>query len=233
MRHLAVFALIMISAVIAGCGSEAAKPDANYAAYLDLYSKQQKAADDQRTAFAQMAAKCTSDACVTQVAAIAALAGSTGGHAAQPQPFVKQESTAAKFGLALVGQISPLAAAAVSWHAQDTSKAEQLAQYQFLGGSVHDLTTAAASVAPTISVGHDYIPGNVDNGTHVNGGDLTNGNKTVTTTTTTIDNPGVYNTGTIDRFNSPNDDHSASGTGCTGSTTCQTQPAPTTTPPTP
>lgn len=222
MRFLAVIALLMFSTLLAGCGSEATKPDANYAAYLDLYSKQQKAQDDQRTAFSQMAAKCTSDACVTQVAAIAALAASSGGHAPTPQPYQKQESTAAKFGLALVGQISPLAAAAVSWHSQDTSKAVSLAQYQFLGGSVHDLTQAAASVAPTITVGRDYIPGNVDNGTHVTG-DLTNGNKT----TTTIDNSGVYNTGSIDRYQSPStiDDHSASGDGCAGSTTCQAPPA--------
>jgi hypothetical protein len=221
MRVFAVIALVTLGAMLAGCGSEAAKPDANYAAYLDLYSKQQKSQDDQRTAFSQMAAKCTSDACVTQVAAIAALAASSGGHAPTPQPYQKQESTAAKFGLALVGQISPLAAAAVSWHSQDTSKAVSLAQYQFLGGSVHDLTQAAASVAPTITVGRDYIPGNVDNGTHVTG-DLTNGNKT----TTTIDNSGVYNTGTIDRYQSPSDDHTTSGDACAGSTTCQTQPPP-------
>lgn len=223
-RGLLLSIVLASSCLLSGCFSQAEKPDANYSAYLDLVKAQQTEQETIRNAFAAMAAKCTSDACVSQVAAILGLTISNGSRGTPPQQFVPHESYAGKIGLALVGQLSPLAAAAVSWHNADTSKDVSLAQYSFLGGAVHDVTSTAASVAPTITVGRDYITGSVDNGTHVSG-DLTNGNKT--TTTTSIENSGVYNTGTIDRYQSPSDDHSASGTGCTGSTTCQTQPAPT------
>ncbi|MDR3389917.1 MAG: hypothetical protein P4L92_23005 [Rudaea sp.] len=205
--------------MIAGCASSPAK-DANYAAYLDLVAKQAQDAADQRTAFATMAAKCTSDACVTQVAAIAALSGANATHA-PPQQFVPQESIAAKFGLALVSQISPLAAAAVSWHAQDTSRDVSLAQFGYLGQVTHDITgtatalgTAAAGAAPTISVGRDYITGTVDNGTHVGGNQ--------------IGHDAITNSG---RYYSPSADPSASGDGCAGATTCQTPTTNTTTAP--
>lgn len=214
MRNIFFVALLATVAVLAGCASEAQKPDANYAAYIDLVQKQQQAQQDERMAFSQMAAKCTSDACVTQVAAIAALSHSAA-QGPQAQQYVPHESTAAKFGLALVGQISPLAAAAVSWHAQDTSKDISIAQYGFLGGVMHDISGTVAGLAPSINVGGDYVPGTIDNGTHV-GGDLTNGNK--------ITNSGLLNTGTLDRYQSPSNDPSASGSGCAGSTTCQATP---------
>ena len=206
-----VLALVVIAlAALSGCASNQAK-DPNYAAYLDLVQKQQQDVADQRTAFAAMVAKCTSDACVTQVAAIAALAGANGNHA-PPQQFVQQESTAAKFGLALVSQISPIAAAAVSWHSQDVSKDVSLAQFGYLGSVTHDITgaavslgTAAAGAAPTITVGRDYIAGTEDNGTHVGGNQ--------------IGHDSISNSG---RYQSPSNDPSATGDGCAGSTTCQT-----------
>jgi hypothetical protein len=210
-----IFIIAAILIALAGCANDAPKPDANYAAYLDLVQKQQQATDDARTAFAQMATKCTSDACVTQVAAISALAASNA-RPNSPQPFVQQESLGAKIGLALVGQLSPLASAAVAWHQSDISKETVKAQYGFLGGVVHDVTGAVNGLAPSITVGGDYVTGTVDNGTHV-GGDLTNGSK--------VTNSGFFNTGTIDRYQSPSNDPVTSGNGCAGSTTCQTAPA--------
>lgn len=215
MRTFMLVALLATVAVLSGCASDAPKPDANYSAYLDLVQKQQQAADEQRTAFATMAQKCTSDACVTQVAAISALAAN-GERSAPPQQFVPHESLGAKMALALVGQISPLAAAAVSWHQSDVSKDVSVAQFGFLGGAIHDLSGTVAGMTPSINVGGDYVPG-----TYV-AGDLTNGNK--------ISNSGVFNTGTIDRYYSPSNDPSATGSGCAGATTCQT--APPVTPPT-
>jgi len=232
--------ILVTAAVMAGCVSQAEKPDANYAAYLELIKTQAAQQDEQRTAFAQMAAKCTTDACVSQVAAIAALAGANGSHTVPPQQYVQRESMAAKVGLALVSQLSPLAAAAVSWHSTDASKDVSIAQFGFLGGATHDLTNAAVSLGqvagtlpPSITVGHDYVSGSVDNGLHIGGDqvgqDKVGGDKIAGDR---VDNSGVINSGTIERYQSPGpyDDHSASGTGCTGSETCQTQPPPATPP---
>ncbi|HZP85872.1 MAG TPA: hypothetical protein VFB54_03565 [Burkholderiales bacterium] len=219
MRTLLLATLLACVSALSGCSFGQPKPDANYAAYLDLYAKEQQAEQDQRTAFAQMAQKCTSDACVTQVAAIAALSqGGSNARAGAPQPFVQQESPWLKFGVALLSQTAPLATAVVGYEQSRMNRDVSLAQYGFLGNVVHDVSTTAASVAPTINVGGNYVTGTYDTGTHIG-----------------TYNTGLLNTGTIDRYNSPSNDPSASGNGCAGSTTCQssstiTNPPPTTPP---
>lgn len=212
--------------MLAGCATTGAK-DANYTAYLDLIHQQQQDIKDQRAAFAQMAAKCQGDACIAQVAAIAALAGAGAEHV-RPQQYVPHESTAARFGLALVSQISPLAAAAVSWHASDTSRDVALGQYAFLGGALHDFTGSintlgetAAGLAPSITIGGDYT-GRDKVGGDLVGGDKTGGDKIGGDRIgrDRIDNAGRYYSP------GPYDDHSATGDGCAGSTTCQTTAPP-------
>lgn len=225
MRAILLGIVLGLACGLAGCHSEAEKPDANYAAYLDLVGKQAASEEAARTAFSQMAAKCTGDTCVQTVAAIAGLTlAAYGSHAAPPQQFAQRDSFVERALLAGIGQAGPVGQAIVAYKQVVANRDVSLAQYSFLGGAVHDVATATAAAAPSITVGRDYITGSVDNGTHVTG-DLTNGNKT----TTSIDNSGVYNTGTLDRYQSPSDDHSASGAGCTGSTTCQTQPPASTT----
>jgi len=229
MRLMQLLILLACVLLLGGCASQAERPDANYTAYLQLVEKQQAESELQRQAFATMAQRCTSDACVSQVAAIAALAGASGRGQAPIQQYVPRESTAAKFGLALVSQIAPIASAAVSWHATSTSRDISMKQFDFLGGAVHDLTagatalgTVAGSMTPSINVGRDYISGSVsiDDGTHVGrdlisgtqdnglhvGGDWVGHDKIV--------NTGVFNTGTIDRYQSagPYDDHTTTTT---------------------
>ena len=130
--------------------------DPNYAVYVD--SQRAVLAQQQATltAFATLAAACTDARCVENVssnAAIAAMAGA--GKGGEVRPYVAQPSGWERFGLALVGQLSPIASAAVAWHASDNQARTTEAMYDFLGGAVD----AAAGAAPRIEVGGDYTGG--------------------------------------------------------------------------
>lgn len=153
--------------------------DPEYALYVDaqraLLAQQQQA----YAAFAQLAAACTDSRCVENVSGDAALAMAvSAGKTGNVQPFVAQPSGWERFGLALVGQLSPIASAAVAWHASDNQTRTNEAMYDFLGGVVSSGAGAAAAIAnagPRIEVGGDYTGGDrTDTSTSV-GRDQTGG----------------------------------------------------------
>lgn len=153
--------------------------DPNYAVYVD--SQRAVLAQQQATltAFATLAAACTDARCVENVssnAAIAALAGA--GKGGEVRPYVAQPSGWERFGLALVGQLSPLASAAVAWHASDNQTQTTGQMYDFLTSVVENGTGAAAAIAaggPRIEVGGDYTGGDRADTTTEVGGDQTGG----------------------------------------------------------
>lgn len=184
-------------AMIAGCASNETKVDANYQAYMDGVVKQDAAVSSKIDSLALAAASCGGDArCVENVVAFAALAaaGGSGNHAA-PQPYQAKPSLGAQVALALVGNLAPLATAAVQWHQADESTKTSIAQYQYLGGvlttSLNQMGNVAANAKPNITVGgnfgqtgdnvggdqtntgRDYIPGTGNN----NAGNYGNDNR--------------------------------------------------------
>lgn len=177
MRVFSLIALGLALCVASGCATEAKRVDANYSAYLD-FQREQSAQRLTATDIAQIAQSCKDDLCRVMVvqSAMPQRAGS-----AQVAPYQARESMAGKIGLALIGQLSPLAGAAVSWRQSDNAVQTTTAQYQFLGGVVSDVTAAAASMQPSVTVGGDYVTGSpiYDSGTHV-GGDLVGGDQTHT-----------------------------------------------------
>lgn len=117
---------------------------------------------------------CNGDAaCVISAKAFAAFAEiGVGGAGSQSQQYVPQTSTAARVGLALIGQVSPLASAAVAWRSSDNAVRSAEAQFGFLGGVVDSVSAASArsneaafgvlpQLGPRIDVGGDYVPGQV------------------------------------------------------------------------
>lgn len=153
--------LLIIAAALVALSACATKPtNDQYRDYLAARTAEAQARSAALTAIAQTATTCTEDSCKVGIAGMAALtingAGSNAGPQAPPQP---QVSTAAKIGLALVGQISPLAAAAVNWHQSDNSTEVQVAQYSFLEGVIANAGNALEGLAPSITVGGDYVTG--------------------------------------------------------------------------
>lgn len=186
-RTLLTLALIAIALVMGGCGSSPAKPDANYAGYLELVRDQQRA-DEQRIAgIAQTASACTDARCVEHVAAVAALAAASGSGRALPQMYKPEPSMGKQIALALVGQIAPLASAAVSWHQADTSARTAEAQYRYLDNVLTAAVTGMSGVArnatPSITVGGNYGDTYGDNFTGRDrtdvAGNLVNGNAVI------------------------------------------------------
>lgn len=164
---------LMIAALLAlalcACAST---PNAEYRAYLEASAASEAREAAQLADLKATATACVDDTCRVAIAAIAGFAAQGVAGRSRPAPFVQQPSTAAKIGLALVGQLGPLANAAVSWHQSDNAARTSEAQYRFLGGAVSDMaavasgaTTAAASLVPSVTVGGDYIAGD-GNATH-------------------------------------------------------------------
>ena len=171
MRSFRPFVLIlMLVALLVGCAGTG-KIDPNYQAQLQFVEQQAAAERQQFTSIAQTAERCTSDACVTQVAALAALAAAGGrGSAPTVQPFRKQFHPA----WGLLGSLVPsLANAAVSWHQSDNARDTSLAQYGFLGGVIRDVAASPALQTPNITVGGDYVPGSQHIGDAVGGDYIT------------------------------------------------------------
>lgn len=187
MRRMMIVFAVMCIAGLAACSSAPPKPDANYAAYLDLVRDQQRA-DEQRIAgIAQTASACNDARCVEHVAAVAALAAAGGGNRPMPQPYKPEPSMGKQIALALVGQISPLASAAVNWHQADTSARTAEAQYRYLdnvlSAAVGGMASVARNATPSITVGGNY--GNTYGNDYTGGdrtdvaGNLVNGNGNV------------------------------------------------------
>lgn len=153
------FFLVAIGLLLCACATS--NPDPNYGAYLAANRDASIELERRITAIANTD-DCPEDdgACVIATKAIAGLTLAAGAGAnAKVEPYRPQRSTAAAIGLALVGQLSPLASAAVAWHAQDTSRDVQIAQYGFLEGIVRSTSDAAAAIAeagPRIEVGGNY-----------------------------------------------------------------------------
>jgi predicted small lipoprotein YifL len=184
---------------------------------------------------------CKDDRCVETAKALAALAFVAGGGNAQPQQYVPQPSTAARVGLALIGQLSPLASAAVAWRSSDNSVRSAEAQFGFLGGVVDSVSTASArsneaafgvlpQLGPRIGVGGDYVPGQIgDNAGHdiVRDGSQVGHNTGAINTGTQIENAG--NLGDGNRQTSPDDNSQTTtcrGPGCQGDNRPITNPLP-------
>lgn len=163
MRTLITLLLLSALLLLSGCATtgEAA-----------FYARQEAAEQARAVRMAALAdtSACNGDAtCVVAAKGFAAMA-ELGGGGAQPQQYVPQPSTAARVGLALIGQLSPLASAAVAWRSSDNSVRTAEAQFGFLGGVVSDVSNASARSAeaafnvlpqlgPRIDVGGDYVSG--------------------------------------------------------------------------
>lgn len=232
--------LLMLSAIplLSGCATtgEAA-----------FYARQEAAEQARAVRMAALAdtSACNGDAtCVVAAKGFAAMA-ELGGGGAQPQQYVPQPSTAARVGLALIGQLSPLASAAVAWRSSDNSVRTAEAQFGFLGGVVSDVSNASARSAeaafnvlpqlgPRIEVGRDYVTGQIgDNaGRDQIAGDQYQGDwrtgddsRRDTIGRDRIDNAG--NLGDGNRQNSPDDNSTVcEGPGCQGVNRPITNPLP-------
>lgn len=141
--------------------------------------------------YAALGAKCTSDACVTQIGLTAALAGSVGAGQAAPTPAPPQEEPSfwRQAGLTLLnGNLLGVAVnGAVQWHSSDNQRKVQLGEYNFL-------STAIGNMKSNISVGGNYVPGTYYAGGYI-GGDASGtgagiGNSGNGTTATTVSGTG-------------------------------------------
>lgn len=166
--------------------------------------------------------------CVVAAKGFAALA-EAGSGATSIRQYQHQPSTAARVGLALIGQLSPLASAAVAWRSSDNSVRTAEAQFGFLGGVVDSVSNAAArsneaafgilpQLGPRIDVGGDYITGHIGDtvGRDQIGRDQRIGDDTTTNT----------DWGSGNRFNSPGPFDDNSGDRCEGESCQPVNPAP-------
>lgn len=231
MRTLILLLILPILVFVSGCATT------GEAAFYERQNAAESARAVRMAALADTSA-CNGDpTCVVAAKGFAAMAELGGGNQG-PQQYVPQPSTAARIGLALIGQLSPLASAAVAWRSSDNSVRSAEAQFGFLGGVVDSVSTASArsseaafgvlpQLGPRIDVGGSYITGTqtVVGGDQV-GGDWRTGHDIRTgaiNTGTQIDNAG--NLGTGNRQASP-DTTDANNTGprCVGDD-CQGRPA--------
>jgi hypothetical protein len=234
MRTLITLLLLSALLLLSGCATtgEAA-----------FYARQESAESARSVQLAALAdtSACKDDRCVENTKAFAALAYVAGGGNAQPQQYVPQPSTAARVGLALIGQLSPLASAAVAWRSSDNSVRTAEAQFGFLGGVVDSVSTASArsneaafgvlpQLGPRIDVGGDYVPGQIgDNAGRdiVRDGSQVGHNTGAINTGTQIENDGNFGDG--NRQDSPDDRSQRTeceGDGCMGVNRPITNPLP-------
>lgn len=232
MKTLSILATVAALVLLSGCATtgEAA-----------FYARQEASESARAVQMASLAdtSACNGDpTCVVAAKGFAAMAFASGGGNAQPQQYVPQPSTAARVGLALIGQLSPLASAAVAWRSSDNSVRTAEAQFGFLGGVVDSVSTASVrsneaafgvlpQLGPRIEVGGNYgdtaIAGNDmwGNDNRV-GPDITTG---AINTGTQIRNRG--NLGDGNRQNSPDDNSTVcEGPGCQGVNRPITNPLP-------
>lgn len=194
--------------------------DPNYTAYLEARQAAQSQEAATLRAISDASASCAGDAaCVVAVAGFAALAASNKAGNSHIQTYQRQPSAAERVGLALVGQIAPLASAAVAWRSSDNSRDIALGQFDFLGGAIGALAGSAAltpPAAPSINVGGDYVPGQQHIGDAI-GRDAIGGDQRIGPE---INIGGDDNSGNSGRIGSPGPYDIDNGDRCTG-TRCQ------------
>jgi hypothetical protein len=237
MRTLITLLLLSALLLLSGCATtgEAA-----------FYARQESAESARSVQLAALAdtSACKDDRCVENTKAFAALAYVAGGGNAQPQQYVPQPSTAARVGLALIGQLSPLASAAVAWRSSDNSVRTAEAQFGFLGGVVRDVSSASArsneaafnmipELQPNITAGQNIAFGDMQiAGRDLLGDGARVGDDTAISigeinTGTQIENAGNY--GDNNRQTSPDDNSQTTtceGPGCQGVNRPITNPLP-------
>ena len=193
-------------------------PDANYQSYVAAHQAATAQHDAQLATIASAAASCPKDdggACVTAVAGFAAMAVAVGGGKSNAlEQYRREPSAAERIGLALVGQLGPLAGAAVQWHSADTARDTATAQYHYLDhvltGAVNGMATVATNAQPNITVGGNY--GNTQ--TTTVGAGFTGGDRSETNVgrdQTGGDHQDGSVVGNDNRVGSPSDDHSRDG----------------------
>ena len=159
MRTFAAFAILAAIALLSGCATPRAA-DANYTAYVQFVQQQAEADQRRFESIAATAQQCTTDACVQQVAALAALAQAGGGRSsASIAPYQRQFHPA--WGI-LGAAVPALINGAVSWRQTEVNRDVSIAQYEWLGGMMRDLSQSPAlhaPEAPAITVGGDYVTG--------------------------------------------------------------------------
>lgn len=161
--------IIVLAIVVLALAACATGRDPNYESYLDASRQAQQQQALALGAISDAAAACNGDpACVVAVAGFAALAAQKSG-GSEIRPYVRQASAAERVGIALVGQIAPLASMAVAWHSSDNSRDIALGQYDFLGGVIGSVASSPALQAPSITVGGDYVPGSQHIGDDISG----------------------------------------------------------------
>ena len=152
-----------MSAGLIGC-TTAHKSDANYTAYIELLKDQQKRDDARFAGYSAMAEACQGEPrCIEHVAAMAALSHASGSKSPMPEQYRPQQPFIQQLALGMVGQIAPLANAAVSWHQADTSARVSMAQYRYLdhvlSNAVNGMANTAIYSQPNVNVGGDYVSG--------------------------------------------------------------------------
>jgi hypothetical protein len=195
MKTLYLLAAVLCLA-LAACGPT--KPDANYQAYVEAQKAQTTLESSRIDSLTLAATACNGDArCVENVVAFASLvaAGVAKAAGGNIQPFVERPSFWSQAGLALVGQIAPLASAGVNAYQAKMQRDTSVAQFNYLdhvlSTAVSGMATTASNAQPNINVGgnygdthtgdtiggsqvgHDYVPGTQTN----NSGNIGNDNR--------------------------------------------------------
>lgn len=183
-KVLIVGALAFAAFGMAGC-QENTRPDPNYVTYAQANADQAKLASSAIDSLALAAQACAGDArCVENVVAFAALAKSAASATgSRIEPYHASPSLGSQIALALVGNIAPLASAAVAWHQADTQARVSIAQTHFLDNVLTHAVDDMGNAQPNITVGgnfgqtgdnaggnlnnigRDYIPGTQINNT--------------------------------------------------------------------
>lgn len=234
--------LCLLSAGLIGCAT-AHKPDANYTAYVEVIKESNRIEQSHVAGIAALGDACRGEArCVENVAAMAALSHAAGSKMQPVEQYRPQQSFVQQLALGLVGNIAPLANAAVSWHQADTNARVSMAQYRYLdhvlSNAVNGMANSAIYSHPNVNVGGDYVSGQatIVSG-HIGdtvGRDLISGQQHIGDAVgrdqingTQIggdqigrdrtDNSGIMHLGDQDRYTSPGpyDDHQNNG--CLGS----------------
>lgn len=232
--------LLPLALSISACSTNH-KPDANYVAYVEAIKESNRIEQSRVSGIASLGDACRGEArCVENVAAMAALSNAAGSKSQPVEQYHPQQSFVQQLALGLVGNIAPLANAAVSWHQADTNARVSMAQYRYLdhvlSNAVNGMANTAIYSQPNVNVSGDYVSGQA---TIVSGhiGDIvgrdlisgyqhtgdTAGRDQVNGTLVgndqigrdRTDNAGIIHLGDQDRYTSPNDDHQNNG--CLGS----------------
>ncbi len=164
MRSPAVILILLALIALAGCAST---PDPNYTAYVRFVEQQQATQQQRFASIAATADGCQDDACRTTIAAFAALAQASGAGASTAiQPYRKQFHPAWNI---LGASVPALINGAVAWRQSENSRDVSIAQYDWLGGMMRDLSNSPALQSPNVTVGGHYVTGSQHIGDDISG----------------------------------------------------------------